>query len=96
MSVRHRPGRLGKDGVVVEHDARRAEEAARAAREVVADVPNPVDRPSKDRLVVECVRGVVDEHVPEHTHVVHAPVGLDRVVVRVRDVVVVEVDRDGA
>ena len=34
--------------------------------------------------------------IPQHADVVHAAVGLDRVVVAVRDVVAVEVDRDGA
>ena len=95
MCVRHPPGRLRQDGVVVEHDPSGPQEAARAAREVVGDVPNPVGGPSEDRLTGERGRRVVDEHVPKHPHVVHAPVGLDRVVVGVGDVVVVDVDRDG-
>ena len=95
MRVRRGPGGLGQDGVVVEHDAGGAEEAARASREVVGDVPNPVDGSAEHGLAAERVRRVVDEQVPEHAHVVQAPVRLDRVVVGVGDVVVVEVDRDG-
>ena len=94
VRVRQRPGGLRQDGVVVEDDPGRPEEAARAARQVVGDVPDPVDGSAEHRLAAERVRRVVDEHVPQHPHVVQAPVGLDRVVVGVGDVVVVEVDRD--
>ena len=89
--------RLGQDRVVVEQHAGRAvREPRRARRQVVRDVADPVDGPAERRLIAERVRRVVDEQVPQHADVVHAAVGLDRVVVAVRDVVAVEVDRDGA
>src|SRR5437762_5441555 len=40
------------------------------------------------------MRSMVDEHIPHDADVMHAAVGLDGVVVRIRDVVVVEVDRN--
>jgi hypothetical protein len=40
------------------------------------------------------VRRRIDQHVPHQADVVHAAVHLDRVVVRVADDVVVDVDRD--
>ena len=72
---------------------RRRRRSGWSRRQVVGAVPDPVDGSAEHGLAAERVRRVVDEHVPEHTHVVQAPVGLDRVVVGVGDGVV-EVDRD--
>ena len=86
---------LRQDRVVVEEHARRAAgQPRRSARQVIGDVADPVDRPAERRLVAERVRRRVDHHVPHHADVVHAAVGLERVVVKVGHVVVVEVDRD--
>ena len=95
MPVRTRAdARLAGHGVVVEDDARRPRRRpGRSARRVIHDVADPVDRPAHRRLRRHRMRRGVDQHVPHQPDVVHAPVHLDRVVVGVGDVVVVDVDR---
>ena len=95
MAVRSRAdARLAGDGVVVEDDARRPRRRPRRpARRVIHDVADPVDRAADRWLRRHRMRSRVDQHVPHQPDVVHAPVHLDRVVVSIGDVVVVDVDR---
>ena len=74
----------------------RRELEGHAARHVVGQVADEVDRAAEHRLrAVAAVRGV-DAAVVEDADVVHAAVGLDEVVAHHVDVVAVDVDRRGA
>ena len=93
MHVAARRGRgVAQHRVVVED--RPGQLAARGPTgQVIADVPDPVDRPAQRRLVAPHVRGRVDGQVAHVAHVVQAAVHLERVVVEVVHQVVVEVER---
>ena len=84
VHVRRRPGDgLRQNRVVVEeHAGGAARQPRRAARRVIDDVADPVDRTAGRRLVAHRMRRRVEHHVPHHADVVHAAVDLDRVVVR--------------
>ena len=67
-----------------------------ASGDLIEQVANKVDRPAEDGLGAVAVMGRVYATVLEDADVVCAPVGLDEIVVRKVNVVVVNIDRGGS
>src|SRR5258708_28384907 len=88
-------GSLSQDGVVVEEHARGAVcNPGRSAGCMVGNVAYPIDRPSNGGLVANRMRGRIDHHISQDANVVHAAIDLEGIVVKVRHVIVVVINRN--
>src|ERR1700730_19183713 len=61
---------------------------------MIGNVAYPIDGPTYRGLITKRMRSGIDHHVSHHANVVHTAVDLEGVVVKIRHVVVVEIDRD--
>ena len=88
-------GGFRQDRVVVKQHARgTVRHPCRSTGRVVRDIPYPVDRPSDGRLVTERMGRGVHHQVSHDANVVQAAIDFDRIVMKVRQVVVIEINGD--